>query len=84
MREMKRAERGEVTHHVCGFDFKPSKDVGELVTCCVDDAVHVECLVLVGLVPLSFVKRSLQHESTDVVSTEEPHDLLHHIPAFEF
>ena len=66
-------------HLVSRFDLKPPQDVREPVAGGVHNALHVQCLVLVGLVLLPLVERPLQHEATDVVCSEEPHHLLLHV-----
>ena len=38
------------TYHISRFDFKPSQDVGEMMASSVDNTLHVQCLVLIGLV----------------------------------
>ena len=51
--------------------------------CGVDDPVHVQRLVLIGLVLLSPMERSLEHEPPHVVDSEEPDDLLLDILPFK-
>lgn len=65
-----------MTHHISRYDLKPTKDAWKTMIGSVHNTFHVQRLVLVSLVLLTFVKWSLEHETSDVICSEESHNLF--------